>query len=53
MIVNYYGGCTPTERTFESRYPHNAYASQGYVVYVVDNTYCFNNIHNFNCIFTI
>ena len=35
MIVNYYGGCTPTERTFESRYPHNAYASQGYVVYVV------------------
>ena len=35
MIVNYYGGCTPTERVFESRYPHNAYASQGYVVYVV------------------
>ena len=35
MIVNYYGGCTPTERVFESRYPHNAYAAQGYVVYVV------------------
>lgn len=35
LIVNYYGGCTPTERVFESRYPHNAYASQGYVVYVV------------------
>ncbi|MCQ2148680.1 MAG: prolyl oligopeptidase family serine peptidase, partial [Bacteroidales bacterium] len=35
MIVNYYGGCSPTERTFESRYPHNAYASLGYIVYVV------------------
>lgn len=36
MIVNYYGGCTPTERSFESRYPHNVYASLGYVVYVVE-----------------
>lgn len=36
MIVNYYGGCSPTSRTFESRYPHNAYAAQGYVVYVVE-----------------
>ena len=35
MIVNYYGGCSPTSRNFESRYPHNAYASLGYVVYVV------------------
>ena len=35
MIVNYYGGCSPTERNFESRYPHHAYASLGYVVYVV------------------
>lgn len=35
LIVNYYGGCTPTERVFESRYPHNAYSAQGYVVYVV------------------
>ena len=36
LIVNYYGGCTPTERSFESRYPHHAYAAQGYVVYVVE-----------------
>lgn len=36
MIVNYYGGCSPTERTFESRYPHHAYAAQGYVVYVIE-----------------
>lgn len=35
MIVNYYGGCSPTSRTFESRYPHHAYAALGYVVYVV------------------
>jgi dipeptidyl aminopeptidase/acylaminoacyl peptidase len=36
MIVNYYGGCAPTERYFESRYPHAYYASLGYVVYVVN-----------------
>ena len=35
MIVNYYGGCSPTGRNFESRYPHHLYAAQGYVVYVV------------------
>ncbi len=35
MVVNYYGGCSPTGRTFESRYPHQLYAAQGYVVYVV------------------
>ena len=35
MIVNYYGGCSPTGRTFESRYPHHLYAAKGYVVYVV------------------
>lgn len=36
MIVNYYGGCSPTSRNFESRYPHHAYAAQGYVVYVLN-----------------
>lgn len=36
MIVNYYGGCSPTERTFESRYPHNAYSALGYIVLVVN-----------------
>ena len=35
MIVNYYGGCSPTSRDFESRYPHHAYAALGYVVYVI------------------
>lgn len=35
MIVNYYGGCSPTSRNFESRYPHHAYAAQGYIVYVI------------------
>lgn len=36
MIVNYYGGSTPTSRNFESQYPHPYYASLGYVVYVVN-----------------
>ncbi len=36
LIVNYYGGCSPTERNFESRYPHHAYAALGYVVYVLN-----------------
>jgi len=35
MIVNYYGGCSPTSRFFESRYPAQYYASLGYVVYVL------------------
>lgn len=35
LIVNYYGGCTPVERNFESRYPHHAYAALGYIVYVI------------------
>ena len=35
MIVNYYGGCSPTGRNFESRYPHHLYAARGYVVYIV------------------
>lgn len=36
MIVNYYGGCNPTIRTLESRYPHQVYAAHGYVVLVVN-----------------
>lgn len=36
VIVNYYGGCTPTERNFETRYPQNYYAALGYIVYVVN-----------------
>lgn len=36
MIVNYYGGCSPTSRMFQSRYPHHVYAVMGYVVLVVN-----------------
>ena len=36
MIVNYYGGCSPTSRNFESRYPQHAYAALGYVVLIVN-----------------
>ena len=36
MIVNYYGGCSPTSRNFESRYPQHAYAALGYVVLIVE-----------------
>ena len=35
MIVYYYGGTSPTPRTFESRYPLNVYAALGYVVYTL------------------
>lgn len=36
MVVNYYGGCSPTSRTFQSRYPHHVYAAMGYVVLVIN-----------------
>ena len=35
MIVYYYGGTSPTERTFRGRYPKNYFAANGYVVYVI------------------
>ncbi|MCL2650223.1 MAG: prolyl oligopeptidase family serine peptidase [Candidatus Azobacteroides sp.] len=35
MIVYYYGGTSPTPRSFESRYPLNVYAALGYVVYTL------------------
>ena len=35
LVVNYYGGCSPTSRFFETRYPHHAYAALGYIVYVL------------------
>lgn len=36
MIVNFYGGCSPTSRNFETRYPQHAYAALGYIVYVLN-----------------
>lgn len=36
MIVNYYGGCSPTSRDFETRYPQHVYAAAGYVVLIVN-----------------
>lgn len=36
MIVNYYGGCSPTSRDFESRYPQHVYSAMGYVVLIVN-----------------
>lgn len=35
LIVYYYGGTTPTSRTFERSYPPHVYASLGYIVYVL------------------
>jgi dipeptidyl aminopeptidase/acylaminoacyl peptidase len=35
LIVYYYGGTTPSPRTYESNYPPHVFAAQGYVVYVV------------------
>ncbi len=36
LLVYYYGGCTPTSRMLEFQYPFQVFASQGYVVYVVE-----------------
>jgi len=35
LIVYYYGGTIPTNRSFGGRYPKNLFAAQGYVVYVL------------------
>ena len=35
MITYYYGGCSPTSRSFESSYPWQIWASLGYAVLVV------------------
>jgi dipeptidyl aminopeptidase/acylaminoacyl peptidase len=35
LIVYYYGGTSPTQRTFESNYPLQVYAALGYVVYTL------------------
>lgn len=34
LIVNYYGGVTPVEKSFGGRYPQDVWAGEGYVVYV-------------------
>ncbi|MDO5760372.1 MAG: S9 family peptidase [Bacteroidota bacterium] len=36
MIVYYYGGCSPTDRSFEMRYSAWLYTQQGYIVYVIN-----------------
>jgi len=36
LIVYYYGGTSPTERSFGGRYPKNLFAAMGYVVYVLE-----------------
>ncbi|MBE0639213.1 MAG: S9 family peptidase [Bacteroidales bacterium] len=35
LIVFYYAGTTPTDRSFGGRYPKNMFAAQGYVVYTL------------------
>lgn len=35
LIVYYYGGTSPVERTFGGRWPFNLYAANGYVVYIM------------------
>lgn len=35
LIVYYYGGTTPVDRTFGGRWPFNLYAANGYVVYIL------------------
>ncbi len=35
LIIYYYGGTFPVERTFGGRYPKNYWAANGYIVYVL------------------
>ncbi|HEX2162877.1 MAG TPA: S9 family peptidase [Thermoanaerobaculia bacterium] len=35
LLVYYYGGVVPTDRSFGGRYPKNLWAAQGYAVYVL------------------
>ncbi len=35
VIVYYYGGTSPTGRSFRGRYPKNLFAAQGFIVYVL------------------
>jgi dipeptidyl aminopeptidase/acylaminoacyl peptidase len=35
MLVYYYGGTSPVTRSFESNYPLNLFAAQGYIVYTL------------------
>ncbi|MGN1259996.1 MAG: prolyl oligopeptidase family serine peptidase, partial [Alloprevotella sp.] len=35
LLVYYYGGCSPTSRSFATIYPFHAYAALDYVVYVI------------------
>ncbi len=35
VIVNFYGGTTPTDRSFGGRYPKEVWAAEGYMVYVL------------------
>jgi len=35
LIVYYYGGTSPVERSFDGRYPKNIWAGKGYIVYVL------------------
>ena len=36
LIVYYYGGCLPSDRSFEMRYSAWLYTQQGYIVYVLN-----------------
>ncbi|MBN2135236.1 MAG: S9 family peptidase, partial [Acidobacteria bacterium] len=40
LIVYYYGGTSPVEKTFGGRYPFNWYAANGFVVYVLQPRGC-------------
>ena len=35
VIVYYYGGTSPVERSFDGRYPKNIWTANGYIVYVL------------------
>lgn len=40
VIVYYYGGTNPINRSFEGRYPKNLFAAMGYIVYTLNPDGC-------------
>lgn len=47
VVVYYYGGTNPINRSFEGRYPKNLFAAMGYIVYTMNPDGCTGYGDNF------
>ncbi len=50
VIVYYYGGTSPTSRSFGGRYPKNTWAASGYIVYVLQPSGAIGYGQNFSAL---